>query len=275
LIPEDLLEEFSQHQPQKVQLSNDLYMLLQDPSSSVLSIFDCFSLKNKFRKHVRSTKAFKSFFVLMIFSYVFINCYLFQNRPASFATLIWINSLLFYACLALATYLSIRDPGYLKTQNKEDPDAFLKLLISYDSVLLCPDCQVLKTPRSRHCYQCDKCVETFDHHCPWINNCVGHNNHKVFYTFIVVQNFYLVSLFYLMMNFILNPHARDCMSGNECFLVDTSSALVSSLIWVLTLLVVFFSLSVASLCYVQTCNIVYMQTTNERYASNRNRLPYS
>ena len=42
-----------------------------------------------------------------------------------------------------------------------------------DPTQLCPDCLVVRTPRSRHCGTCNRCVERFDHHCPWINNCVG------------------------------------------------------------------------------------------------------
>lgn len=49
---------------------------------------------------------------------------------------------------------------------------------------LCPECYVIKTPRSKHCSVCNKCVERYDHHCPWINNCIGVKNHNLFISFI-------------------------------------------------------------------------------------------
>ena len=38
--------------------------------------------------------------------------------------------------------------------------------------------------RSKHCKSCKKCIATFDHHCPWIDNCVGEKNKPLFLIFI-------------------------------------------------------------------------------------------
>ncbi|CAF0742558.1 unnamed protein product [Rotaria sordida] len=47
----------------------------------------------------------------------------------------------------------------------------------------CLKCDVMRPPRAHHCKVCQKCVVRYDHHCPWINNCVGYRNHVHFILF--------------------------------------------------------------------------------------------
>ncbi|KAK3445224.1 hypothetical protein EUGRSUZ_A01284 [Eucalyptus grandis] len=49
----------------------------------------------------------------------------------------------------------------------------------------CQKCSLYKPPRAHHCRVCKRCVLRMDHHCIWINNCVGHANYKVFFVFVV------------------------------------------------------------------------------------------
>ena len=78
-------------------------------------------------------------------------------------------------------YASCKDPGVLRP---EVGRSFLELLRDINPADLCPECKVIRSARSRHCAICNCCVERFDHHCPWVNNCVGIKNHNAFLSFL-------------------------------------------------------------------------------------------
>lgn len=48
----------------------------------------------------------------------------------------------------------------------------------------CRTCHTDKMLRSKHCSSCDVCVWRADHHCVWINNCVGGGNTVFFHLFL-------------------------------------------------------------------------------------------
>ncbi|XP_063058413.1 palmitoyltransferase ZDHHC20-A [Engraulis encrasicolus] len=52
------------------------------------------------------------------------------------------------------------------------------------AIRYCDHCQVIKPDRCHHCSTCDQCVLKMDHHCPWVNNCVGFSNYKFFVLFL-------------------------------------------------------------------------------------------
>ncbi|KAF9450518.1 zf-DHHC-domain-containing protein [Macrolepiota fuliginosa MF-IS2] len=47
----------------------------------------------------------------------------------------------------------------------------------------CHQDRIVRPYRAHHCRSCGTCVLKFDHHCPWIGQCVGARNHKFFLNF--------------------------------------------------------------------------------------------
>ncbi|XP_039975335.1 palmitoyltransferase ZDHHC9 isoform X3 [Xiphias gladius] len=135
----------------------------------------------------------------------------------------------------------------------------------------CYTCKIFRPPRASHCSICDNCVDRFDHHCPWVGNCVGKRNYRYFYLFTLSLSLLTIYIFTFD---IVHVVMRSVDKGFLNTLKETPGT-------VLEVLVCFFTLwSVVGLTGFHTYLISLNQTTNEDIKgswSGKNRVqnPYS
>ncbi|KAM5293336.1 palmitoyltransferase ZDHHC3 isoform 1-T1 [Ctenodactylus gundi] len=112
-----------------------------------------------------------------------------------------INGIVFnlLSFLALASHCRamLTDPGAVPKGNATKEFIESLQLKPGQVVYKCPKCCSIKPDRAHHCSVCKRCIRKMDHHCPWVNNCVGENNQKYFVLFTMYVA--LISLHALVM----------------------------------------------------------------------------
>mmetsp|Transcript_34321 Transcript_34321/g.78210 ORF Transcript_34321/g.78210 Transcript_34321/m.78210 type:complete len:347 (-) Transcript_34321:103-1143(-) len=179
-------------------------------------------------------------------------------------------------CLMLATALS--DPGIMprqkdyneyfdvrtKSYRSKPPPRYYDLMLRGHPFKLkyCTTCNIYRPPRCTHCSLCENCVERFDHHCPWIGNCIGKRNYWLFYCFVAttsVLNVFVVATGFLQLG-VVASEAGDSAGFAE-FLKALEHEPITTIIAIHAIFFVWFTVG---LCFYHTYLVCMNQTTYEQ-----------
>ncbi|KAK9885661.1 hypothetical protein WA026_012424 [Henosepilachna vigintioctopunctata] len=181
------------------------------------------------------------------------------------------------------------DPGIIATSQHLRFRTIIELAekgpSGFEPTNFCSACLIRRPLRSKHCSVCNHCVAKFDHHCPWVANCIGMKNHKYFIGFLSYLVIMCVQLILGAVKFWQNQ--PECnVTGLSSNLLDTLTAIGQCDTWVawVSANALFHSIWVSMLLVCQLYQITCLgMTTNERmnrgryshFLSNHGKSPFS
>ncbi|CAN1160551.1 Probable protein S-acyltransferase 4 [Linum perenne] len=175
----------------------------------------------------------------------------------------------FLTVLALVFLLltSSRDPGIV-SRNSKPPESDeisdvatpsmewvngrtpnLKLPRSKDVVVnshtvkvkFCDTCLLYRPPRASHCSICNNCVQRFDHHCPWVGQCIGIRNYRFFFMFISTTTILCIYVFVCSWINLLDKDVRIWKAMTHDLLSDFLIVYCFIVVWFVGGLTIFHS----------------------------------
>ncbi|XP_025064078.1 probable palmitoyltransferase ZDHHC4 isoform X1 [Alligator sinensis] len=199
--------------------------------------------------------------------------------------------LLPYLLLAVNTgafvLCALTNPGTITESNQE---LYLRVY-AHDGVMfrkgvMCCTCHMEKPARSKHCSVCNCCVHRFDHHCVWVNNCIGAFNMRYFLIYLftltamaadiaIITVAFLIQVV-LLSNLMYGSYVDEQGQEHEVeipFLIQHLFLIFPRIVFMLGFVIV-LSLVLGAYC----CFTLYLaltnQTSNEWYKWRRYECPH-
>jgi hypothetical protein len=106
--------------------------------------------------------------------------------------------------IAFGLLCSFSDPGVMP-RNTFDLEVYYNVVFDANidkfyfikgrrfKIKYCSTCMIIRPIGTSHCRTCNCCVERYDHHCPWVGNCIGKNNYTYFYCFLLFLNLLIIT----------------------------------------------------------------------------------
>ena len=150
---------------------------------------NCIIIKTPNTKIKKSRKNIYLFLTLYIFSIITEIIFVIDNNSINLSIFLVNNIIVFILYFSLI---------FLNTRvNKPQINVLQLLEEGKDISEYCTKCKIKKENHTVHCFICQRCIEDFDHHCYWINKCVGKKNYWLFMFFLYYNFYNFIFYFYL------------------------------------------------------------------------------
>ena len=121
---------------------------------------------------------------------------------------------------------ALTSPGYV-----DRGGSWTQYHLGDEPLELCKKCNNERPPRAHHCQQCQRCVLAMDHHCIWLNTCVGQRNYRYF---LLQEIYHLVAAFVLAIATLVPLRKLFNGSSNQEAAAELPWLLLALLMWFLS-----------------------------------------
>ena len=103
----------------------------------------------------------------------------------------------------------------------------------------CINCFVIRPINAHHCSVCHKCFIDQDHHCPWVNNCIGLFNKKVFILFLFYSSIEVIYSDFLFFYYSLYKNINQFKNDPFLIILDVFSLIFGLILAIVSIMLLF------------------------------------